>query len=1377
MMRVNNVLVIWMLCPALLLSELIPCSTVTQTTTLLQSNTNYLIEDCFVPDLPPSAGGFFTPILRVFTRYLSPAIPTLTNVSITVRNSNVVPNVHIESIIPGLPGVAIENIYVSLVGVEAPWPVGLALSVADTVLSIREVPFVNVSLMLRSCALNFSIPGSAQWFPPVFAWFRPPVRLASANYNESKQLTIMIVDSNIYVYCASGARPDIFVFEIPGNDTITNVLVEIANSSLSFQVSVWRLYPVAVINIVGRDDCIAGIGYTTNTSISDVVVRVSNNSNLTAVGRLPTETGPPSFPFVTAALLYVRASRCSQVYVLISNSITLQISLVRSQLLPALSPVTYGDANLVAAVVHLDIVESLSRVTFQCSTTVATLISVSKAYFLLAGNFPSKILDDVNVTMTNIYMSSIIASGNSGVPGKEAICLGFDSKGAVGNIDINIEYATLRTVTAVDGGAQSVAAALLLNSASSHVRIRIVQVVLEASTNSGTISFVSVSGTTAAILMSIASLVIINGNAQNFSVYVYNARLQFQSLFDCPSTTSMRFTSTVAEIISIPGIIIAAVVDIRGCDIALIGFGGTPALSTSMAAGGSWDANSVGVVGTMTQKVAYAGLPAVIVPLLGQLSPTTSGVTSSILDNVKITILNTSIHSSIENGALSTTTSSLMIAIVGLYATTMRNTVSVFISDSTAFQARGSASTHTWKTCRRPLIMIPGRGTASVIAVSGTAIFEAGTRISVSRVTGVVGPLIAGYSLVPNPAMLTLRPNTTISFTYVSSSGLGNEGSVFGLASASTASSLFSVVVVADTNLQSPHGLDLSLSSLCGFGYLAGPSSIVSSTMPATLTLLCNTWSPAPLAELLTLSDARLSASLVKTPSPGSDWDASCPAVSMSVTITQSIIAVPQQHSTVSSRGATSVLVGSAIWFGSLLGGTVGGVHGIQAAMLLLRVQSICAGSASPSFSVVTPVDLCCDLSTSPTLLTTPGYAGVYVGAVLGNTVVVVFSTGLRYFVGQLLRRTNVISDESPSSWRSRIIHRLRSFAPPSGPVTLSWTAYMFLLFPTVSLCVAIVSDVTMPAYARWFGGFVLPLWLVPWAGAFFGLCWWGVVFAFRSAPKEAKKHCARRHINFTSAAARSRRRPPLLPTIQEAHDWLLEASEVLVPRRGAKLRNLAKAQLRRFGSVFASYRAARYWCFNVEKKKIATGVATGLMLRQMGSTDPCAGAGWAWAVVGVGILEITTALVLRAFALRLELTAFVAVMMFAILSEIVALLFPNTVDAANALSIVAAVLQMLSMLYGALEHFRLQNRSDRELVLSPQAAGAGSVGSEQGGRDYSNVYALSSLSNDDCLCIAPKFCSAPASGMTGAKRGMVSGESTLGSLVALICEEQERRR
>jgi hypothetical protein len=169
------------------------------------------------------------------------------------------------------------------------------------------------------------------------------------------------------------------------------------------------------------------------------------------------------------------------------------------------------------------------------------------------------------------------------------------------------------------------------------------------------------------------------------------------------------------------------------------------------------------------------------------------------------------------------------------------------------------------------------------------------------------------------------------------------------------------------------------------------------------------------------------------------------------------------------------------------------------------------------------------------------------------------------------------------------------------------------------------------------------------------------------------------------------------LLTPSGVHDWMFTPTEELVLPRGSTKRIHAAEQLRRYGSVFASYRASHFWYFNVEVVFAAiTGMSTGLMLRAMGGADPCEGAGWAWAVVSLGMVETVLALLLRAYALRLELVVFVLVMFFTILSEVVVLADASAASAANALSVIAAVLQVLSMMYGACEHLLLRHRVTR---------------------------------------------------------------------------------
>jgi hypothetical protein len=172
----------------------IPCDQAADTTTVLESHTTYVLEDCYVADLPPSSGGLLTPILHAFTGYRSPSNPTLVNVDVVVRHGNVVPIVHIESIIPGLAGVQVANIFVTVVGLRATWPVGTEQAVVDTIFSILEAPFVNVSLTLQNCVLNLSLSASASaWRRPVFVLLRPPPIPSLSSTNA----TLMILNSSI----------------------------------------------------------------------------------------------------------------------------------------------------------------------------------------------------------------------------------------------------------------------------------------------------------------------------------------------------------------------------------------------------------------------------------------------------------------------------------------------------------------------------------------------------------------------------------------------------------------------------------------------------------------------------------------------------------------------------------------------------------------------------------------------------------------------------------------------------------------------------------------------------------------------------------------------------------------------------------------------------------------------------------------------------------------------------------------------------------------------------------------------------------------------------------------------------------------------------
>ncbi|CUG90100.1 Hypothetical protein, putative [Bodo saltans] len=124
--------------------------------------------------------------------------------------------------------------------------------------------------------------------------------------------------------------------------------------------------------------------------------------------------------------------------------------------------------------------------------------------------------------------------------------------------------------------------------------------------------------------------------------------------------------------------------------------------------------------------------------------------------------------------------------------------------------------------------------------------------------------------------------------------------------------------------------------------------------------------------------------------------------------------------------------------------------------------------------------------------------------------------------------------------------------------------------------------------------------------------------------------------------------------------------------------------------------------------------------------------------------------------------------MVFTILSEIVALLNPNAVDAANGLSIVAVALQIFSVLYGEFEHLLLRHRVTRFTV-----AAAGSEASFHSGfRDL--------LSLSTSFSSAPELSSkqtTPRKTNTTANRtsstNSLQARDALENLVQVICETQ----
>jgi hypothetical protein len=1286
----------------------IPCDpNMTNYTTTLMSNTNYLIQDCTLSNLSHDSNGDagWLPRVHRFTASLSTqGNITLINVRIVVRGGNIMPLVKIQSTFVNDSSTmsSVRNVSLLIVGSNIVWPAAMQPNVVDTIFTMSYVFLRNVTLTVQECMWNLTYPNSVvTGNNPILLYIKAPLLLFASSLVAplSPQelmpggVRVVLINSNVGLSCSSPNTPSGFIIvEMPNSfsETFLNdVAVAIVRSSLSISVSIWFRHQL--VSVLALSFAPGSSTLLQAASISNVSATVYA-SNVSISGVLPYANATTVATNSGARMVSVSAGNCSDVEVMINGRSNIHLSLTRLENIPATIFAVTGE-ELRGELLSVSAKKHMLRCSVSISNTRIVLRAPATAS-VVTGQAP--VLANVHIVFTNVALDATIAPG---LVGQQKIYACVSLVGAIRDINVDMSTVASRSNVAADGAPTSGAIAIFLSTADGDFKVNLSHVKFESTITTGLLSYASYAPlVNVVIFISTSVLLHLNGNA-SLVVNVHDSHLAAQHCYGVPTGAAMQFTSALMAIVYVPGGVTASTINVKYSSITIVGIndgvGAVPPLPALNRPSGSWNGNSVAILATFSQTAAYGILPAPIAAFAETLfadTDTSVPHVESTFDSVAVSIDDTSIASSASR-AVKLSDANIVVGAVGLTTTVMRNGAGMSVNNFSLLLFmldRENEKNMTAARCRQQTndISTTGSGFGPVIGVFGSCVLEASTWIVVRGARGVVGPIVSSYSVAQKSTVLTFQRNSSIQFTDVSAVGLIAEGSIFGKGSQSDGTGTFTINVAQAAMSVGVTGIFLSMSSLCGFGFLVGPQSSVVSATQAAVSLQCNVWSPIPLQQLLVTSTSRLLPSTVNLSSPGkSDWNPNCPLdLEVSNTATPTLVIVPHTYPVPSVRSATSVVVGSSVVAGSLLGGSYGAVHGIQAAMLILRAQALCADGSSDA---ATPDELCCDLGTSPTQWRLPGYGGVYLGGVVANTLIVLCSTIMRFGTGKLLRRLHL--DEKHTTLLSRVLQRLRTLAPPSGPVTLSWTAYMFLLCPTVALCVALASDGTMPAYARWVGGVALLLWLVPWAGAFFGLCWRGrpVVFAFHGIialrkNEEGKKVSRRAH----------RRHGCSLPTLRGAHAWLFLETEELAPRRGLHFKEQATEQLRRFGSVFASYRAARYWCFNVEVWfAIATGVATGLMLRQMSSTDPCTGSGWAWAVVGVGILETITALLLRAFALRLELVGFVAVMVFAILSEVVALLNPAAASASFALCIVSALLDQCFVLFGAVEHLLLRHR------------------------------------------------------------------------------------
>ncbi|CUE71794.1 transmembrane protein, putative, partial [Bodo saltans] len=331
-------------------------------------------------------------------------------------------------------------------------------------------------------------------------------------------------------------------------------------------------------------------------------------------------------------------------------------------------------------------------------------------------------------------------------------------------------------------------------------------------------------------------------------------------------------------------------------------------------------------------------------------------------------------------------------------------------------------------------------------------------------------------------------------------------------------------------------------------------------------------------------------------------------------------------------------------------------IHSIQATTMIRRKRVVCGEQIQIRETTSSSNDdsensLCCDFGTSPTQLTIGDEDALlmrkFIGALVGNTILV--------FGGSLLKGlvARVLGPHLPT-FLQYLLGR------PLGPIATVWGPLMTFLSPTLSAAVAIIF---LPSTSS---GFV-PLGIVficalsiPWVVSFYGLCWRrNQPYPLRGLPPKG-----RLQRNFKQK--------------------LLEPNELL--DAPIAVRRYARQLLRAYGPVIDGYTARCYWYFNVETLfAFMNGIVMGLAYNEAVRT-PCSM--WTdWLLYALGVLEPTVALVVRPFAVLLDVVGLVLVVGLSTLSQLVMLVTsPNDAAAdsvADVLALISIVVELLLVVFG----------------------------------------------------------------------------------------------
>lgn len=395
------------------------------------------------------------------------------------------------------------------------------------------------------------------------------------------------------------------------------------------------------------------------------------------------------------------------------------------------------------------------------------------------------------------------------------------------------------------------------------------------------------------------------------------------------------------------------------------------------------------------------------------------------------------------------------------------------------------------------------------------------------------------------------------------------------------------------------------------------------------------------------------------------------------------------------SAASVVVLLQHVLFAGVLPSSTSGALHTMQAALILQRVRQLCLMSATSSeevmnrgvlsmSEVIQESDICCDAATSPTQMRIAfgpeedgdGGRGLFTGAVLGNSLLVVGIAFVRAAARHLIRRCRLVEPGATD-----IVKTISGVYFSASGVALVWPVVTFLLCPTmVAAVAALASAGSMPSTAGVVAvsSFGVLLWMSPWAAAFWGL---------------------RRHRAWMQPSISSNRNIHQCTSLSFSsfRDYLTAPSEILVLPRGERGERI----LEQYGPVFSPFRATKLWYVHVELtfsvvSGILTGIALGTSLVNANDAEDAVAAicsdgvvnAVGWLLVATACLETFIVVTLRPYSCRADTLLVVVVNTFSIAAEIVTLatVTDDGQAAANALSLTASIIQFTASLLLAVD-------------------------------------------------------------------------------------------